>query len=221
MDDRILENIKQSSVDAFHSYYYHSNETWKKNTFLGYPIQQCPLDLLLYQELVFRLRPACIIQTGVAYGGSLLYFASVLDLMGADPSVIVIGVDIGLLDSARSLDHPRIHLIEGSSIAPSTVDEVRRLCPGGEALISLDSDHTMDHVYQEIKIYRGFLPVGSYLVVEDTNINAHPVLPDFGPGPFEAVEKFLSEDDQFVRDDAIWRRNLFSFHQYGWLKRIR
>lgn len=95
------------------------------------------------------------------------------------------------------------------------------MCPGGEDLISLDSDHTMTHVYQEIKIYREFLPVGSYMVVEDTNINAHPVFPGFGLGPFEAVEKFLSEDDRFVRDDALWRRNLFSFLHYGWLKRIQ
>jgi cephalosporin hydroxylase len=221
MGEYANDRTKQAHVDAFHALYYHTHGTWGRNTFLGYHIQQCPLDMQLYQELVFQLRPSCIIQTGVALGGSVLYFASLLDLMGARPDVLVIGLDVELLDVARSLTHPRIRLIEGSSVAPGVVEQVRRLCPDGNPLISLDSDHTMDHVYREMTIYREFLPVGCYMVVEDTNINAHPVLSDFGPGPFEAVERFLSEDDRFVRDDALWQRNLFSFHQYGWLKRIR
>ena len=221
MNEPLFQSIKQLNADVFHYYYYYGAEDTWKNHFLGYPIQQCPLDLQIYQELVFRLRPACIIQTGVADGGSLLYFASLLDLIGAEPSALVIGVDIQLRQTARSLSHPRIRMIEGSSIARETVERVKALFPGGSALVSLDSDHSMNHVREEIKIYRNFVKAGSYVVVEDTNINGHPVLPGWGPGPFEAVEKFLSEDDCFVRDDALWQRNLLSFHQYGWLRRVR
>jgi cephalosporin hydroxylase len=217
---KFLTDLFQCGVThAFHTLCYCSPDTWRRNTFLGHRTNQIPMDLWLYQEMIFRERPACIVQTGIADGGSILYFAHLLDLIGAPPSALVIGVDIAVSPEALNLQHPRIHLLEGNSVALESLERVVRYCNGLSPLVVLSSDSQRDHVLRELELYSPLVPPGGHLIVENTNLNGHPVAIGHGPGPFEAVDAFLEVHMDFARDDELWKRNLFSFHQYGWLVR--
>jgi cephalosporin hydroxylase len=215
---RLLKLAERPIVNLFHILWYHSHDTWGVNQFLGFTVAQCPLDLQLYQEIIYRLKPLHIVQTGVANGGSLLFFATMLDLIGAPPQSLVIGVDIELTAKAKTLSHPRIRLFEGNSVDSKLIESIRQLVPDKSAMVILDSNHHQKHVEQELAAYCDFVGIDQFLVVEDTNINGHPVAPFFGPGPLEAVDVFLDKDRRFIRDD-IWKRNKFSHHQNGWLVR--
>jgi cephalosporin hydroxylase len=206
-------------LDAAHMMLYRFPQTHESKTYLGCPVDQLAMDLWLYQEIIFRERPPFILQTGVDKGGSILYFATLLDLIGARDDAIVIGVDLRLSSIALSLSHDRIRLIEGNSIDAVVLEKIRSLLPDEHGLISLDSDHSKSHVLKELEVFSRFTKPGCHLFVEDTNINGHPVYSGFGEGPMEAVDEFIVRDKKFVRDEAIWRRNLISFHNSGWLLR--
>jgi cephalosporin hydroxylase len=208
-------------VNGFHALWYHAPNTWRSNTFLGMRIYQNPLDLQLYQELIYEKRPQAIIQTGVLHGGSILYFACLMDLVGAPVDAPVIGIDVTIRpEVGRQLTHPRVRLLQASSIDDKTIDAVREHLAGRSALVVLDADHSAAHVQEELRRYAEFVPIGGSMVTEDTNLNGHPVARAFGPGPLEAVRAFLRDDTRFAPDDR-WRRNLYSHHQHGWLKRLR
>ncbi len=149
-----------------------------------------------------------------------MYFSCLLDQIGAGSSALLVGSDKAPRPKSKSLRHPRIRLIERSSTDPCTVAAARALVPPRGGMVALESDHHEVHVLEEPRLYREFVAPGEYLVAEDTNINGHPVLPRYGRGPSEAVNRFLEEDHDFVRDDVLCKRQLFSFHQYGWLRRV-
>lgn len=205
---------------GFHFLWYYSPYTWQYNTFLGYKIKQLPFDLHLYQELIFRIKPKFILQTGVADGGSILYFASILDLMQMPLDVLVIGVDIKLSENSKKINNPRVRLFEGDSTDPDLVAEIKKILSPDGGIVVLDSDHSKQHVLREMQIYKDFVASGSYMIVEDTNVNGHPVQPFFGPGPYEALKDFMRGNVNFFQDNELWRRNKISFHQRGWLKKV-
>jgi len=215
--DTEQQAAREYLIDAFHQLYYH-HLGWDQNRWQGYQIKQCPFDLMVYQALIFDLRPKAIVQTGVAGGGSLLYFAQLLDLQGADSEALVIGIDLVLSPEAQTLRHPRIRLLQGSSTDPALVAQVAALLPSGPRLFSLDSDHTAEHVSKELAAYSPFLKLGDYLVLEDTNLNGNPVFRNFGPGPNEALATFLSLDHSFRINDELWKNHLLSFHT--WLEKV-
>lgn len=209
-------SAEQAIMDQFHKLYYNSY-VWRNNSFwLGVPTQKCPLDLWIYQELLFELKPDLIIESGTANGGSALFLASICDLVGKGR---VVTIDIK--DAPNRPNHKRITYLAGSSITKVIVKQIKGLIKEGDKImVILDSDHRKEHVLTEMRVYSGLVTKGSYLIVEDTNINGHPVYPKFGPGPLEAVQEFLAENKNFVIDKS--REKLFlSFNPNGYLKKIR
>ena len=212
----LKSRVRTFFVNEFHRIYYENlNRTWEDTRWLGVRVRKCPLDLWVYQELLERFRPELVIETGTFAGGSALFLASCMELLGAGR---VITID--LEDSAGKPEHPRISYVIGSSTDDAVLETVR-----GEAervssvMVILDSDHSCDHVLAELRAYSPFVTPGSYLIVEDTNLNGHPVLPDFGPGPFEAVEAFLTDRPPFVRDSAC-EKYFMTFNPRGYLRRL-
>lgn len=202
------------TIKRFHQlYYYSASHTWQNTYWLGTPVEKCPLDIWIYQEIIYETKPEIIIETGTAGGGSALFFACICDLMGKGR---VVTIDI----AQPSLSHPRITKIVGNSVSDEVVSEVREIVGKQTAMVSLDSNHSKSHVLREMELYSQFVSLGKYLVVEDTNINGHPVLHTYGDGPFEAVEEFLRTRKDF-EVDRTREKFLLTFSPAGFLKRTK
>ncbi|MFZ5433330.1 MAG: CmcI family methyltransferase [Calditrichota bacterium] len=208
----------QTVVDAFHELYYSraSENTWQNTRWLGVSAFKCPLDMWIYQEIIHEQQPDVIVECGTCLGGSALFLASLCDLMGTGR---VITIDIDPPDGKP--EHSRITYLQGSSTSPAILTQLGNLIKKTDnVLVILDSDHHRDHVLNELRIYSPLIPVNGYIIVEDTNVNNHPVSPDFGPGPMEAVDTFLGENRDFVVD-ASREKYMMTFNPRGYLKRIR
>lgn len=200
-------------IERFHALYYDS-QVWTQTFWLGVPTQKCPLDLWIYQEILAEKRPDLIIETGTAAGGSALYLASIGDQLGSGH---VVTIDVEARDDRPR--HPRITYLTGSSTDPEVLSAAAALRrPGGSVMVVLDSDHSAGHVLAELDWYAPLVTRGQYLIVEDTNVNGHPVLHNFGPGPMEAVEEFLHRTADFEID--LEREKLrMTFNPRGYLRR--
>lgn len=200
----------------FHKLYYYQRErTWRNTRWMGTDVLKCPLDLWVYQELLYELRPDLILETGTAFGGSAAYLAALCDLLGNGR---IVTID-ALAREGRPV-HPRITYLTGLSTDPEIVAAVRsQVRPGERVLVLLDSDHSERNVLAELRIYQEFVSPGSYCVVEDSNVNGHPVAREHGPGPMEAIQAFLRETDAFEVDRE--REKFFlTFNPSGFLKRV-
>ena len=207
---------KKNVIDYFHKLYYDSKKQTRKNTFfLGTITFKCPLDLWIYQEILFDLKPDIIIECGTANGGSALFLASICDSLNKGK---IVTIDIE--EKNNRPKHKRITYLSGSTTSKEIVEKVQSFIRSTDKIVViLDSDHHKDHVLRELEIYSKFVTKGSYIIVEDTNINGHPVRPKFGPGPMEAVEEFLKGNRDFVIDKS--REKFFlTFNPNGYLKKI-
>ena len=213
---RAPNSVHRAVVTQFHRLFYHSSQArLETTTWMGTPLNKCPMDLWIYQELLHRVRPAVVVETGTAWGGSALYFAGLCDLLDHGR---IVTIDVGVAEGRP--EHPRVTHIVGSSTAPEIVDEVRRLVRDDTpVLVTLDSDHSYSHVRHELVAYADLVTPGSYLVVEDTNLNGHPVVPRFGPGPMEAVHEFLAADRRF-EVDVECEKFLMTTNPGGYLRRV-
>jgi cephalosporin hydroxylase len=212
---------ERNVIDRFHDLYYRLGQRGEHTnhvSWLGYSSLKCPLDLWIYHELICRLRPDIIVETGTASGGSALFLASMCDLIDHGQ---VITIDVDARPGQRRPFHSRISYVVGSSAAPAVIAQVRGLLHGGSCgMVILDSDHRGDHVLAEMRAFADLVPVGGYMIVEDTNINGHPTHPEFGPGPMEAVNTFLSETDAFEVDRNC-ERFLLTMNPSGFLRRVK
>ena len=215
IDKCMTKLFAQFYIKGFHKLYYYSFESnnWLNTCWLGTPLLKCPLDLWTYQEIIYETKPEVIIETGTAHGGSALFFANICDLAGKGE---VITIDISECD----ISHPRITKIIGSSVSNEVLNQVKEIVDNKVAMVILDSDHSKNHVLKEMELYSDFVSVGNYLVVEDTNINSHPVLPGWGEGPMEAVNEFLKNRKDFEIDHAK-EKFLLTFFPKGFLRRVK
>lgn len=213
--------MKESTVPK-----YSYNFSW-----MGRPIIQYPQDIMAMQELIWQVKPDLIIETGIAHGGSLIFYASMLELLGGDGRVIGIDLDIREHNRIEIEKHPmykRIEMLEGSSTDPEIIDSVKELAKGKKSvMVVLDSNHTHEHVLEELRLYSPFVTVGSYCVVFDTIVEDLP--DDFfsdrpwgkGNNPKTAVHEFLKENDSFEIDDNVENKLLITVAPDGYLKRIK
>lgn len=196
-------------------------------TWLGVPIIQLPEDLLMLQELVYKVRPDIIIETGTAHGGTAVFYASLLELLGGHGRVLSIDVEIRKYNRLAIQSHPmsrRITLIEGSSVDPDVVEAVRRQLPSNaNVLVCLDSNHTAQHVRAELANYAPFVTPGSYLVVFDGIMERVADAPNAGVGwdrdnPLVAVREFLQGNPEF-EVDRYYNRLRTTYCEDGFLRR--
>ena len=209
--------ISNRIVNEFHELYFNSKErTWKNNTFwLNVPVAKCPLDLWVYQEIINETTPDIIVEAGTAFGGSALYLASICDLLNRGR---ILTIDITAQPDRPA--HARITYLSGSSTAEPVIAELKSIIrPEDRVMVILDSDHRGLHVREELESYSRMVSLGCYLIVEDTNINGHPVMPEYGDGPMEAVADFLQGNEGFVIDEQ--REKFFmTFNPRGYLRRV-
>lgn len=224
--DASLRGFSNIWVRETARYRYSYNFSW-----LGRPIIQLPQDIVAMQEIIWKVRPQLIIEVGIAHGGSLILYASILELIGEGGMVLGVDIEIRPHNRVAIESHPlskRIQMIEGSSLSESVVAQVRQVARGkSPVMVVLDSNHTHDHVLQELRLYSPLVTVGSYLVVFDTLIEDMPadLFADrpWGKGnnPKTAVWEFLKTTDRFVVDREIEDKLLITVAPDGYLKCVK
>jgi len=213
------KSIQDQIVHNFHKLFYKTaafKGTWKDMRWLGVKLLKNPFDLWIFQEIIFDVKPDVIIECGTKFGGSALYLASLCDLIERGK---IISIDVK--DFKNKPSHNRIKYLLGSSVSEETLLQVKKeISNNDKVLVILDSDHRKEHVLNELRNYGPLVSKDSYVIVEDTHLNGHPIDPLFGPGPMEAVIEFLKETQDFVIDKSK-EKFYMTWNPNGYLKKIK
>ena len=208
----IPDDLRSNFIEA-----YWNSLAWRNSNWLGRPIQTPPTDLMVYQELLAKVRPDYIIETGSLSGARALFLASVCELLGHGQ---VVSIDVNL-NPTRPI-HPRITYVEGRAQEDPTVQQVRAIVgSSARGLLILGSRPGSNlRIEEEFEAYRDLVAVGSYVVLEVTVVNGHPIWPGFGPGPWEAAKRILGRYSEFGVDTTMEKYGL-TFNPGGFLKRLK
>src|SRR5579859_1846252 len=221
----------RKAIHRFHPFYpvgrhyyhlwYYNTKVWATTSWMGVGTLKSPMDMWNYQEILVALQPSMIVEFGTWCGGSALFFASVMRQIGKP--FVVYSVDISharVSDKAKS--DPNLRLVTKSSASEEVRHQIAALRRDyrGPMFAILDSDHSKDHVLAEMKNMRDVMVAGDYMVVEDSNLNGHPVDRSFGPGPYEAIEEYFRLfPNDYEHDLERERRFGFTFATNGFLRR--
>ena len=224
MNKKLLQASSHFTEETIRSGYSY-NFTW-----MGRPIIQYPQDMIAMQEIIWEVKPDLIIETGIAHGGSIIYYASILELIGKGE---VLGIDIDIREHNRAEieRHPmskRINMLQGSAISAEIIEQIKMYVNGKDnVMVCLDSNHTHDHVLKELELYAPFVTINSYIVAFDTIVEDLPSdlytnRPwNLGDNPKTAVREFLKGNDDFIVNTEIDNKLLVSVAPGGYLKRIK
>lgn len=215
------EPTKEEVLARFYEIWTDDKNTVWTNLWLGIPTIQNPMDVWITQEIIVEIKPDFIVETGTYHGGSAALWATILEQVNPNGRVITIDIEEKSAAARRlPIVKRKVDFVIGSSTDPEVVAKVTKKVEGGKVLVILDSLHTKEHVLNELYAYGPLVSVGSYIIVQDGFVNGHPHYPDWGPGPWEAIEAFLPSNDHFKMDKTR-ERLLFTYNPNGFLRRVR
>ncbi len=213
---RVAKMLYERVGDVYLGALVRQTDNFADVTWLGNPIWQNVLDLWTLQEAIAEIRPAVILETGTNRGGSAMFYANLLDLLGAGGRVVTVDIE-----RMHDLAHPRIEFLIGTSVGEEVLGKMRSAAEqaGGPVLVVLDSDHRREHVAAELELYAPLVTSGSLMLAQDGIVDAHPMFAEGRPGPGPAIAEFLSRHGEFYVDESRDRRFLATHHPRGWLRR--
>jgi len=213
----------RNNINSYHIE-YEEKRIWDKTSWMGVPCWKLPFDAFVIQELIVKSKPEVIIETGTGKGGSAMFYASICELMNKG-KVLTVDIDdrVPMEEVQKYRWADRVMWLSGNSVSPLTLEIIKEQV--GESknnMVILDSWHTKLHVYQEMLLYSKFVPVGGYMIVEDSHANGNPVPWKWkDEGPMGAIKQFMEYYGDSWEIDSECEKHLMTFNPKGYLKRIK